>query len=164
VPTGVFATQDGHLNVAAIGQTMWVRLCDALGAPQLIERPGFGSDPERVAHRGLVNAAVGAILATRSTAEWTERLLEAGVPCGPIHRVDQVFDDPQVRHVGIEWPMPHPQMGAVSLVGPPIRFSAHPRAPSPRPAPQQGDHTDAILRELGYTDQRIAELRASIVV
>jgi len=164
VPTGVFATKDSYLNVAAIGQTMWLRLCEALGAPELVHEPGFGSDPERVSQRARVNAAVGAIFATRSTAEWTERLLAAGVPCGPIHRVDQVFSDPQVRHLGIEWPLDHPELGAISLVGPPMRFSAHPRDTPPRPAPQQGDQTDAILRELGYSELRIAELRGATVV
>ena len=164
VPTGVFATQDGYLNVAAIGQTMWVRLCQALEVPHLVDEPGFGSDPERVANRARVNAAIGEAFARRSTAEWTERLLEAGVPCGPIHRIDQVFDDPQVRHLGVAWPMAHPEVGDVALVAPPMRFSAHPRQAPPRPAPHQGDQTDAILHELGYSDQRIAALRAAIVV
>jgi crotonobetainyl-CoA:carnitine CoA-transferase CaiB-like acyl-CoA transferase len=163
-PTGVFATADGHLNIAAIGQTMWTRLCAALDAPQLVDEPGFGSDPERVANRARVNAAVGAILATRSTADWTERLLRAGVPCGPIHRVDQVFADPQVQHLGIAWPMQHPDLGNVALVGPPMRFSAHPRTAPPGPAPAQGEHTDAILHELGYSDGDIAALRADVVV
>lgn len=164
VPTGVFATQDGYLNVAAIGQTMWLRLCEALELPQLADESGFATDPERVQHRDRVNAAVGAAFRQRSTAEWTERLLKAGVPCGPIHRVDQVFQDAQVQHLGIEWPMQHPQMGPISLVGQPVRFSDHPRREGPQPAPQQGEQTDRILRELGYSDQRIAELRASLVV
>jgi crotonobetainyl-CoA:carnitine CoA-transferase CaiB-like acyl-CoA transferase len=163
-PTGVFATADGHLNIAAIGQTMWTRLCAALDAPHLVDEPGFGTDPERVANRARVNAAVGAIFATRSTAAWTERLLRAGVPCGPIHRVDQVFADPQVRHLGIAWPMQHPDLGDVALVGPPVRFSAHPRSSPPRPAPAQGQHTDAILHELGYSAGEIAALRADVVV
>lgn len=164
VPTGVFRTKDGHLNVAAIGQTMWTRLCEALEVPQLVHEPGFGSDPERVQNRDRVNAAIGAVFAQRSTAEWTERLLKVGVPCGPIHRVDEVFADPQVQQLGIEWPMQHPQLGAVSLVGTPFRLSAHPREGEPRPAPHQGDQTDAILHELGYGDERIAELRAAFVV
>lgn len=163
-PTGVFATLDGHLNIAAIGQTMWTRLCTAMQAPHLVDEPGFGSDAERVAHRAELNAAVGAILATRSTADWTERLLRAGVPCGPIHRVDQVFDDPQVRHLGIAWPMQHPELGNVALVGPPMRFSAHPRTAPPDPAPAQGEHTAAILHELGYSAAQIAEMRAAVVV
>lgn len=164
VPTGVFRTKDGHLNVAAIGQTMWVRLCEALEVPQLVYEPGFESDPQRVKHRDRVNAAIGEVFAQRSTAEWTERLLQVGVPCGPIHRVDEVFADPQVRQLGIEWPMHHPQLGEVSLVGTPFRLSAHPRESEPRPAPHQGDQTDSILHELGYGDDRIAELRAAFVV
>jgi len=167
VPTGVFATRDGYLNLAAIGQSMWKRLCEALGVPQLVDEPGFGSDPERVAHRARVNAAIGAAFKTRSTAEWTERLLAAGVPCGPIHRIDQVFADPQVRHLGIARPLQHPELGAIELVGQPVRLSGHPRNEHDqpiRPAPHQGDNTDAILAELGYTGQRVAELRAAHVV
>lgn len=164
VPTGVFRTQDGYLNVAAIGQTMWTRLCEALEVPELVAEPGFGSDPERVANRARVNAAIGAAFARRTTAEWTERLLKAGVPCGPIHTIEQVFDDPQVRHLGMRWPMPHPELGEVGLVRTPFRLSDHPVTEPPRPAPHQGDQTDAILRELGYGEARIAELRARLVV
>jgi crotonobetainyl-CoA:carnitine CoA-transferase CaiB-like acyl-CoA transferase len=164
VPTGVFATKDGHLNVAAIGQTMWKRLCEALGVPELVDEPGLGSDPERVQHRDRVNAAIGAAFATRTTAEWTERLLKAGVPCGAIHRLDQVFADPQVRHLGIQWPMRHPELGDISLVGQPVRLSRHPRTEPPRAAPNQGDDTDRILAELGYNEQRIAELRGAHIV
>jgi crotonobetainyl-CoA:carnitine CoA-transferase CaiB-like acyl-CoA transferase len=164
VPTGVFQTSDGYLNIAAIGQTMWVRLCEALGLQELVGEPGLGSDPERVANRERVNAAVGAVLLTGTTAQWTERLLKAGVPCGPIHTIDHVFADPQVQHLGIRWPMQHPQLGDISLVGQPMRLSRHPRQPEAKPAPQQGDDTDAILRELGYSNERIAELRAATVV
>jgi len=164
VPTGVFQTRDGYLNIAAIGQTMWMRICEALGLPELVGAPGLGSDPERVANRDRVNAAVGEALLTRTTAEWTERLLKAGVPCGPIHTIDNVFADPQVQHLGIRWPMKHPQLGDISLVGQPMRLSRHPRPDTAKPAPQQGDDTDAILRELGYSNERIAELRAATVV
>jgi crotonobetainyl-CoA:carnitine CoA-transferase CaiB-like acyl-CoA transferase len=164
VPTGVFATRDGYLNVAAIGQNMWTRLCEALELQHLVQEPGFGSDPERVQNRARVNAAVGAAFATRSTAEWTERLIAAGVPCGPIHRIDQVFADPQVQHLGMAWPMPHPELGDISLVRSPFRLSAHTDDGPPRAAPHQGDQTDAILRELGYSEQRIAELRSQFVV
>jgi crotonobetainyl-CoA:carnitine CoA-transferase CaiB-like acyl-CoA transferase len=164
VPTGVFQTSDGYLNIAAIGQTMWTRLCEALGVPELVNEPGLGSDPERVSRRDRVNEAVGAVLRTRTTAEWTERLLKAGVPCGPIHSIDKVFSDPQVEHLGIRWPMQHPQLGDIALVGQPMRLSNHPRQGPAKPAPHQGDDTDAILRELGYTDARIGELRAATVV
>jgi crotonobetainyl-CoA:carnitine CoA-transferase CaiB-like acyl-CoA transferase len=164
VPTGVFRTADGYLNVAAIGQTMWKRLCEALELPHLVDDPDFADDPARVRHRDRVNAAVGAAFARRSTSEWTERLLKAGVPCGPIHRVDQVFDDPQVRHLGMAWPVNLPGRGDVALVRTPFRLSGHPEDTPPRPAPHQGDQTDAILHELGYDDARIAALRADFVV
>ncbi len=164
VPTGVFPTRDGYLNIAAIGQTMWSRLCEALEMSHLVHAPGFASDPERVENRAAVNAAIGETLRTRTTAEWTERLLEAGVPCGPIHRIDEVFDDTQVKHLGIAWPLNHPQMGEIALVGQPFRLSRSTRAEAPSPAPQQGEHTNAILHELGYTDERIAALRAAFVV
>jgi crotonobetainyl-CoA:carnitine CoA-transferase CaiB-like acyl-CoA transferase len=164
VPTGVFQTQDGYLNIAAIGQTMWTRLCEALGLQHLVTEPGLGSDPERVENRARVNAAVGDVFKQRSTAEWTERLLKAGVPCGPIHTIDKVFADPQVEHLGIRWPMKHPELGDISLVGQPMSLSRYPREGEAKPAPQQGDDTTAILQELGYSPQRIAELRAAFVV
>ena len=165
VPTGVFQTRDGHLNLAAIGQTMWRRLCEALDVPHLIEEPGFGSDPERVKNRARVNAAVGEVFRTRTTAEWTERLLKAGVPCGPIHTVDRMFDDPQVRHLRMARPMRHPDLGDIAVVGLPMQFSRHPRDEGPMdPAPNQGEQTNAILGELGYGPERIAQLRARFVV
>lgn len=165
VPTGVFPTSDGFINLAAIGQTMWKRLCVALDAAQLIDEPGFGSDPERVQNRARVNAAVGTAFKTRSTADWTERLLKAGVPCGPIYTVDHMFEDPQVRHLGIARPMHHPELGDIEVVGLPMQFSRYPRDEGPlRPAPHQGDQTEAILSGLGYSPERIAELRAQCVV
>lgn len=164
VPTGVFATSDGYLNIAAIGQTMWKRLCEALEVPHLVDEPGMGSDPERVRNRDKVNAAIEAALRTRTTAEWTERLLKAGVPCGPIHRIDQVFADPQVKHLGVAWPMQHAELGDVALVGQPMRFSRYPRDLPPQPAPLQGANTDDILRELGYSAAQVDELRAAYIV
>ncbi len=164
VPTGVFATKDGHLNVAAIGQTMWKRLCAALGVPALVDEPGFGSDAERVVARDRVNAAIGAVFATRTTAEWSACLREAGVPCGPIHTIDQVFADPQVEHLGMAWPMRHAELGDIALVRSPFTLSAHPRDAPPAAAPQRGDHTDAILAELGYDAAAVAALREHHVV
>jgi crotonobetainyl-CoA:carnitine CoA-transferase CaiB-like acyl-CoA transferase len=165
VPTGVFPTSDGHINIAAIGQTMWKRLCEAMDAPQLADVPEFGSDPERVLNRERVNHEVGTRLKEHTTAYWTDRLLGAGVPCGPIHTIDRVFDDPQVRHLGIALPLSHPELGELEVVGLPMQFSAHPRAAGPMAAaPAQGAHTDPILQTLGYGPERIAQLRARHVV
>lgn len=165
VPTGVFITSDGYLNLAAIGQTMWKRLCEALEVPHLVQEPGFGSDPERVQNRDRVNAAISAAFKTRSTADWTERLLKAGVPCGPIYTVDHMFEDPQVKHLGIARPMHHPELGDIEVVGLPMQFSRYPRSEGPlQPAPHQGDQTDLILADLGYSPERIAALRDKFVI
>jgi crotonobetainyl-CoA:carnitine CoA-transferase CaiB-like acyl-CoA transferase len=165
VPTGVFETQDGFINLAAIGNTMFKRLCHALDIPQLIDEPGLGSDPERVKNRARVNAAVGAAFRQRSTAEWTERLLKAGVPCGPIYQVDQMFADPQVRHLGVARTMHHPELGDIQVVGLPMNFSRYPRNEGPlTAAPHQGDQTEAILCSLGYDARQITDLRARFVV
>ena len=165
VPTGVFATSNGFLNLAAIGQNMWKRLCVALGIAHLVDEPGLGSDPERVQNRARVNAAVGAVFRTRTTAQWTEVLLQAGVPCGPIYTVDEMFADAQVRHLGIARTMHHPELGDIEVVGLPMQFSRYPRNEGPMvPAPHQGDQTDAILGGLGYSPDHIAQLRTRFVV
>jgi len=165
VPTGVFATSDGYINIAAIGNTMFKRLCTALDVPALADEPGFGSDPERVQNRARVNAAVSGAFKTRSTKEWTERLIDAGVPCGPIHRIDQVFADEQVQHLGMARTMHHPELGDIQVVALPMQFSRYPRdTGSLSAAPHQGDQTDDILSGLGYTPDRIADLRAKFVV
>jgi crotonobetainyl-CoA:carnitine CoA-transferase CaiB-like acyl-CoA transferase len=165
VPTGVFETSDGYLNLAAIGQTMWKRLCEALEVPHLVDEPGFGSDAERVQNRARVNAAIRSAFKARTTSDWTERLIKASVPCGPIHTVDHMFEDAQVRHLGIARPMHHPELGDIEVVGLPMQFSRYPRSEGPlTPAPLQGDQTDAILGGLGYSADRIAQLRAHHVV
>ena len=165
VPTGVFQTRDGYINLAAIGNNRFKRLCVALEIPELIDQPGFGSDPERVQNRERVNAAVGAAFRQRSTAEWTEILLKAGVPCGPIYTVDRMFEDPQVKHLGIARTLQHPELGDIEVVGLPMNFSRYPRQDGPlKAAPAQGDQTEQILGELGYSAQRIAELRSRCVV
>jgi crotonobetainyl-CoA:carnitine CoA-transferase CaiB-like acyl-CoA transferase len=164
VPTAVYATQDGHLNVAAIGNNMWRRLCNAMEAPELADDPRFRTGGDRVKHRDAANAAVQAILLQRSTAEWTERLLAAGVPCGPIHAIDQVFQDPQVQHLGMAWPMHHPQLGDVAVVAQPMSFERHPAADAAAPSPGFGAHTQDILSEIGIADERIADLRRRYVV
>jgi len=165
VPTGVFATSNGFLNLAAIGQNMWKRLCTALDIAHLVDEPGLGSDPERVQNRARVNAAVGAVFRTRTTAQWTEVLLQAGVPCGPIYTVDEMFADAQVKHLGIARTMHHPELGDIEVVGLPMQFSRYPRNAGPMvPAPHQGDQTDAILGGLGYSAEHIAQLRTRFVV
>jgi len=165
VPTGVFATSDGYINLAAIGQSMWKRLCAALEHPEWVDEPDFGSDPLRVTHRARVNGLVGSAFKTRTTAEWTQVLLKAGVPCGPIYSVDHMFEDAQVKHLGMARTMHHPELGDIEVVNLPMQFSRHPRNSGPMlAAPNQGDQTDTILCGLGYSAEQISSLRARVVV
>lgn len=163
MPTGVFETSDGYLNLAASGQTIYRRFCEAVGAPELAEHPDFATDVLRSKNRVDLNAAIQTILGARSTAAWIETLNAAGVPCGPIYKMDEVFDDPQVRHVGIAQTVSHPVLGDIELVGQAVRLS---RTPSQlkTASPDRGQHTCAVLGELGLTPERIADLRARDIV
>ena len=163
IPTGVFATADGHINVAVAGQEIWRRFCRALGHEELIRDPGVRQpgrpleEPRRAERRARGDPAPPA------SAHWIELLNEAGVPCGPINTIDQVFADPQVRHLGLAQGVHSHERGDIELVGQPIVMS---RTPSRMrtPPPLMGEHTEEILRELGYDDDGIAALRADEVI
>jgi len=163
IPTGVFRTEDGHINIAAAGDEIYRRLCHALGAEHLASDPDYRTDKGRSQHRDRLNAAIEAITVQRPSAEWIERLNAAGVPSGPIYRMNEVFADPQVRHIGIATPVEHPELGPIELVGQPITLSRTPwQMRTPTPAP--GEHTDAVLRELGYSAAEIAGLHDRRVI
>jgi len=163
IPTGVFKTRDGHINIASAGDEIFARLCRALEVPELAEHPDYRTGRLRSQHRKALNAAIEAITIARDSADWIDRLNKAGVPAGPIYAMDQVFADPQVRHLGIAQPVEHPALVGLELVGQAVTLS---RTPSrlKTASPDPGEHTDAILRECGYSDADIAGLRERRVV
>jgi crotonobetainyl-CoA:carnitine CoA-transferase CaiB-like acyl-CoA transferase len=163
-PTGVFPTQDGFINIASVGDQMFARLCKALESPALAADPRFADDKRRLANREPLNAAITAVTRTRPSAHWMQALDAAGgVPCGPIYRIDEVFADPQVQHLGIVQAVEHPELGRMELVGQPVKLS---RTPSEltSAAPEQGAHTDEILGEIGFDPGQIAALRKRRIV
>ena len=163
IPTGVFPTADGHINIAAAGDEIYARLCAAIDAPGLVADPDFATGAARSKNRARLNQAIGAVTRARSSAAWIERLNGAGVPCGPIYQMNEVFADPQVKHLNITRHVPHPVLGDVEVVGQPIELSRSEW--SIRSAtPEAGAQTDAILGTLGYGAAEIAALRARKVV
>ncbi len=163
IPTGVFATADGHINIAAAGNDIYLRCCKALGAPHLAADPRFATGRSRLENRDLLNAEIEAITRGKTSAEWIETLNAEGVPGGPIYQMNEVFDDPQVKHLGMTRIIAHKVLGDVEVVGQPIELSRTPwsvRLPTPEP----GEHTDAVLGELGYGAAEIAALRDKKVV
>jgi formyl-CoA transferase len=158
IPTGVFKTLDGHLNVAAVGGTMWERLCHAIGAETLLTDPAYATAAARSQNRDALNAALETYFVHRSSVEWVEKLNAASVPCGPIYRIDQVFADPQVQHLGIV-----ERMGSLRVVGQPMTLSRTPSRLAAAP-PGRGEHTSEVLRELGFSDAEIEALQKAKVV
>ncbi len=159
VPYQAFRTQDGYINVAVGSEGIWSRFVEAIGAPHLADDPRFRTNPDRVAHRSELIALLDPIFATRSTADWVTATEQAGVPAGPIYQLSDIFGDPQVRHREMMQEIDHPRAGRIKQTGVPIKLSATPgRIASPPPV--LGQHTESILKELGYDVSGIASLRS----
>jgi formyl-CoA transferase len=158
-PYGRFRAADGYLNIAAGAQHMWDRLCEVVGREEWKEDERFQDPFARVRNRAELTAALDEALAERSVADWVERINEAGVPCGPVYSMDQVFADPQVAARDMDVEMPHPVIGTYRTTGVPVKFQETPARIERRP-PLLGEHTDEILTELGISPSEIKKLRA----
>jgi formyl-CoA transferase len=163
MPTSAYRTADGFINVAAAGSAIWKRLCDAIGRPDLMSDPRFASAQGRSSNRTALADEINAVLATRPSLEWVESLNAAGVPCGPIHAMDEVFADAQVRHLNAAVAVEHPTLGTLTILNQAIKLSRTPGAVVTA-TPERGEHSDEILREIGLSATEVAELRESGVI
>jgi crotonobetainyl-CoA:carnitine CoA-transferase CaiB-like acyl-CoA transferase len=157
-PMGVYPAADGDIVIGASGQGQYRKFCEAVGAPELLSDARFATAGARAENRAAFTAALSALTRTAPAAHWVDLLNAAGIACGPINTVDQVFADPQVRASGIVHPVAHPRLGALRLLGAPLTLSAG-AARIELPAPEKGEHTDALLREAGYSEAEIEALR-----
>jgi formyl-CoA transferase len=158
MPTSAYTTADGYINVAASGEGMWARLCESIGRSDLLDAPQFKGLENRATNRAQLNALLNESLSKGTSAQWVEKLNAAGVPCGPIYTVDQVFADPQVEHLQAAAAVEHGKLGRFRVVNQAVKLSRT-GARMAAATPEVGQHTDEILRELGYSDGDIRGLR-----
>ena len=163
IPTGVFRTSDGHINIACSGDIMWKRLCEVLGANELFENPDYVDGALRLTHRDALNAAIESVTVSRGSDDLVESLNAAGVPCGPINSIDDVFADPQVQHLGMSKPVQHKSLGTFDVVNNAVIMGGAP-AMNYRATPERGQHTSEVLAEFGYSDTEINDLAESGVI
>jgi len=163
IPTGVFKTKDGYINIASTGDKMWNRLCEAIGAKELPACEEYKNSAARSKNRDRLNDEINRALAKGTSAEWISALNKAGVPCGPINSIDAVFADPQVQHLGMAKNVKAKDGHTFQIVGQPIGLS---RTPSKivSPTPELGEHTDEVLQEFGFSTDEIAALRRAQVI
>ena len=163
IPTGVFATADGHINIAATGAAIYERFSEVMQRPDWLTDERFRSPGARSKNRNAMNAEIEAITVGRSSEAWIKAFNDAGVPAGYIYSIDEVFNDPQVKHLQMASPVHHPELGDISLVAQPMTLSDAPfRIRSA--TPKLGEHTDEVLGAIGYTDGEIEQLRLNEVV
>ncbi len=162
-PYGRFRARDGYLNIAAGNEAMWRKLCSALDREAWVSDARFENGAVRIANRDALSAAIDEVLSAADVDHWVERLNAAGVPCGPVLDMAQVFSDPQVlaREMLVE--LPHPERGSIRTTGLPVKLSRNPGRIERRP-PLHGEHTDEILAECGLSADEISGLRERDIV
>ena len=163
MPTSVYKTADGHINIAATGEGNWRNLCEAIHRPDLAEDARFNTEAKRGANRIELNTQINSASVKYSSAELIDKLIAASVPCGPIYAMDEVFNDPQVKHLNCAARVTHPTLGTIDLVAQPVKLSRTPAAIN-NATPELGQHSAAILAELGYTQAQVSQLRDDKII
>jgi crotonobetainyl-CoA:carnitine CoA-transferase CaiB-like acyl-CoA transferase len=162
-PMGVVATADGFINIGVGGDGQWRAFCKVIGHPDLGRHPDYAEGANRTRHRAQIKALLEPIFASRTSADWLNALEAQGIPAGPIYTIDEVFADAQVRHLGMAAPLTDCERGDIRVVGQAIGLSRTP-AGIVSSVPEQGEHTQCILREIGYSDREIERLRDGKIV
>ena len=157
IPTGVFPTADGFINIAASSARLFQRFSEAIGHPEWASKPDWATQKQRSAARKEINAAIAAVTRGQSSAHWIELFEGAGIPCGPINTIDQVFADPQVKHLGLATAVHHKRLGEFQIVASPVNLEGVSKAVRTA-TPEKGEHTRSVLEGLGYSEEEIAKV------
>jgi crotonobetainyl-CoA:carnitine CoA-transferase CaiB-like acyl-CoA transferase len=160
---GVYYAGDGALNIAVGTENMWAKFCEVTGLQGLRDDPRFARRSDRVKNRTELNELINKRLAEKGRMEWVEILNGAGIPCGPIYNLDEAFNDPNTRELGLAVEIDHPTVGKHRIFGLPTKLSRTPGGVH-SPAPLAGQHTEEILKGLGYTENELEEFRAQGVI
>jgi len=163
IPTGVFKTSDGYINIAVAGGAIWERFCEAVGREDWMANPAYKTAPDRSKNRDALNAEIEELTRTKPSDHWIDAFNKAGVPAGPIYSIDKVFADPQVKHLGMAQTVHSDKLGDIDLVAQAIGLSRTPSTFAVAP-PERGEHTDEVLSEIGLSDGDIADLRKRNVI
>jgi len=160
IPTGVYKTKDGFINIAVFGGKIWERFCEALGSPDWITDDRSKSKSNRSVHRDWLNAEIEKKLAAEGSDHWIDKLNAAGVACGRINNMQEAFAEPQVQHLGMLKKVTSKWLGEQTLMGQPITLERTPHTIA-RAAPRRGEHTEEILSEAGYGADDLARMKAA---
>ena len=163
VPTGVFKTSDGSINLAVAGETIWRRFAEAVDKGDWLEMEEFKDAKNRLKNRDYLNSLIEELTVTKSSNEWVEKLEKVGVPCGPINSIDKVFQDPQVKHLGIAQSIDTIPFGETELVGQPFNLSRTPSSLKQRP-PEKGEQNSDVLSELGFSDKELNDFKNQEII
>ena len=163
VPTGVFKTSDGSINLAVAGETIWRRFAEAVDKKDWLEMEEFKDAKNRLKNRDYLNSLIEELTVTKSSNEWVEKLEKVGVPCGPINSIDKVFEDPQVKHLGIAQFVDTIPFGETELVGQPFNLSRTPSSLKQRP-PEKGEQNSDVLSELGFSDKELNDFKNQEII
>ena len=163
VPTGVFKTSDGSINLAVAGETIWRRFVEAVDKRDWLEMEEFKDANNRLKNRDYLNSLIEELTVTKSSNEWVEKLEKVGVPCGPINSIDKVFEDPQVKHLGIAQSVETIPFGVTELVGQPFNLSRTPSSLKQRP-PEKGEQNSDVLSELGFSDKELNDFKNQEII
>lgn len=158
IPTGVFETSDGYMNIAVAGEQIWQRFAEAFGRSDWLSNEDYNTGAGRSQNRGALNAEINAITRKDSTKNWIAKLNKVGVPCGEINDIGQAFESPQVKHLGIAMSVDSIERGPTELVGQPIMMSRTPSTIT-APPPLAGGQCDDILASLGYSAEDVIRFR-----